>query len=165
MLTQSVIDTVSGADIYGAVIDNDCLGLEMDGCCCAPPAAVPPAPAGTARRAGSGAVWGAAVPPASSTCCTGGGHQPWGVREPCRCGTEGHGQRAWWDGMGLVILEGFSSFNVIDQAGFILAAALWLCFPLGTGTNRMYADLSSAAYKLSSLRQKRFLSISVHKHH
>jgi len=67
--------------------------------------------------------------------------------------------------MGLVILEGFSSFNVIDQAGFILAAALWLCFPLGTGTNRMYADLSSAAYKLSSLRQKRFLSISVHKHH
>lgn len=96
-----------------------------------------------------------------------GGHQPWGVREPqqCRCGTEGHGQRAWWDGMGLVILEGFSSFNVIDQAGFILAAALWLCFPLGTGTNRMYADLSSAAYKLSSLRQKRFLSISVHKHH
>lgn len=76
MLTQSVIDTVSGADIYGAVIDNDCLGLEMDGCCCAPPAAVPPALAGTARRAGSGAVWGAAVPPASSTCCTGEGGSP-----------------------------------------------------------------------------------------
>jgi len=35
------------------------------------------------------------------------------VQEWWRCGTEGCGQWAWWDGLGLdlVILEVFSSFN------------------------------------------------------
>ena len=38
---------------------------------------------------------------------------PGGVQEPWRCGTWGHGQWAWWDGLGLdlMILEFFSNFN------------------------------------------------------
>ena len=51
--------------------------------------------------------------------CPGGGGVtiPRGVQELWRCGTEGCGQWAWWDGLGLglglVILEAFSddSFN------------------------------------------------------
>jgi len=40
-------------------------------------------------------------------------HRVQGVQEPWRCGTEGHGQWAWWDGfgLGLVILEVFSNLN------------------------------------------------------
>jgi len=36
-----------------------------------------------------------------------------GVQELLRCGTEGRGQWAWWDGLGLglVMLEAFSSLN------------------------------------------------------
>ena len=38
---------------------------------------------------------------------------PRGVPEPWRCGTEGRGQWAWWDGLGLGlgILELFSNLN------------------------------------------------------
>jgi len=31
------------------------------------------------------------------------GHRPWGVPELQRCGTWGHGQRAWWDELGLCL--------------------------------------------------------------
>ena len=36
---------------------------------------------------------------------------PRGVPEPWRCGTKGHGQRAWWDelGLDLMVLEVFSN--------------------------------------------------------
>jgi len=33
------------------------------------------------------------------------------AQEPCRCGTEGCGQWAWWDGSELVLLEVFSSLD------------------------------------------------------
>ena len=36
---------------------------------------------------------------------------PGGVQELCGCGTEGRGQWAWWDGLGLGILEVFSDLS------------------------------------------------------
>ena len=40
-------------------------------------------------------------------------HRPWRCSEQWRCGTEGHGQWAWRDGLGLElrILEVFSKLN------------------------------------------------------
>jgi len=36
---------------------------------------------------------------------SGGVTVPGGVQRMWRCGTEGHGQQAWWDGVGLGILK------------------------------------------------------------
>ena len=43
----------------------------------------------------------------------GGGRVPvhGGVEEPWSCGTEGCGRWAWWGGLGLGILQGFSNLS------------------------------------------------------
>ena len=55
-------------------------------------------------------------------CPRGGGVTiPGGVPGPWRCGTEGRGQRAWWDGLGLGTLELFS--NLKDSMILCVAVA------------------------------------------
>jgi len=54
---------------------------------------------------------------------------PGGIQKQWRCGTEGHSQWTWWDGLGLglVILEIFSNLNdsMILQAERPLLSAMF----------------------------------------
>ena len=60
-----------------------------------------------------------------------------------RCGTEGHGQQAWWDGLG--ILEVFSNLNdsVVQVPGVLYQAK---CTGL-MGRSEVLAKQSYEAYK------------------
>ena len=45
---------------------------------------------------------------------------PGGVQEPWRCRTEGHGQWAWWDGLGLGLMFSVVFSNLNDSVIFHL---------------------------------------------
>jgi len=65
----------------------------------------------------------------------GGDTVPGGVQEPCRCGTEGRGQWAWWVGLtvGLGDLKGLSNLN--DSVIFLL---LFYCLAITIVVNPFF---------------------------